>query len=98
MNSYSGKILCERAWVPNHFVPLLNTNLADAEPNPIDTTPERVVTPESITEPERVITPEEWNGMELSLFNDDTCPSGHISRPTHFWIFSAIHLSSSIMW
>ena len=39
-----------------------------------------------------------WNGMELSLFNDDTCPSGHISRPAHFWIFSAIHLSSSIMW
>ena len=26
---------------------------------------------------------EEWNGMELSLFNDDTCPSGHISCPTH---------------
>ena len=25
-----------------------------------------------------------WNGMELGLFNDDTCPSGHISRPTHF--------------
>ena len=24
------------------------------------------------------------SGMELSLFNDDTCPSGHISRPTHF--------------
>ena len=21
--------------------------------------------------------------MELSLFNDDTCPSGHICRPTH---------------
>ena len=39
-----------------------------------------------------------WNGMELILFNDDTCPSGHISRPTHFWIFSAIHLSSSVMW
>ena len=28
-----------------------------------------------------------WNtqwGMGLGLFNDDTCPSGHISRPTHF--------------
>ena len=25
-----------------------------------------------------------WNGRELGLFNDDTCPSGHISRPTHF--------------
>ena len=23
-------------------------------------------------------------GMGLGLFNDDTCPSGHISRPTHF--------------
>ena len=23
--------------------------------------------------------PSTWNGMELSLFNDDTCPSGHVT-------------------
>ena len=41
------------------------------------------------------------NGMELGLFNDDTCPSGHISRPTHFSDIlcnSFVFLNNLVIW
>ena len=39
-------------------------------------------------------------GMEWSLFND-ICPAGHISRPTHFCVFSAnsfVIFNSVVIW
>ena len=32
----------------------------------------------------------------LDLFNDDTCPSGHISRPTHVYVSELLSLSKQI--